>query len=39
MNASYRNGLLAGIPLGVLLFFGVVYLLKSAGSLNWMMNW
>lgn len=37
--SSYAKGLVAGIPIGIILFFAVVYALKWAGTLDVMMDW
>ncbi len=37
--SSYTKGLLAGLPLGVAVFFLVVYALKWGGTLPLMMDW
>jgi len=38
MKRTYRNGLLAGIPIGIALYFVVVLLLKAAGEVPWMLD-
>ncbi len=36
---SYTKGLLTGLPVGVVLYFVVVFALKWAGTLPLMMDW
>jgi hypothetical protein len=37
--SSYTKGLLIGLPVGVVLYFVVVFALKWGGSLPLMMDW
>ncbi|MBB4264927.1 nitrogen fixation-related uncharacterized protein [Roseospira visakhapatnamensis] len=36
---SYAKGLVAGIPIGIVLFFVVVLVLRWAGTLDVMTDW